>query len=359
MCAGAAGTADAVHIVLRHIGQLKVHHVRQLVNVDAACGNVGGHQHLQVAGLEFGQCFGACGLAFVAVDGHGGDVLFEQMLHQTVRAVFHAREHQHLVPIVFFDQVGEQVFLHLPAHGVHFLCDGVVGLVATRHFNQGGLVEQLVGEGFDVVAEGRGEQQALFFGRHQGQYFFDVVHKPHVQHAVGFVQHKNLDVRQIQRALAGVVEQAARCGHQDVHAFAQFVDLRLHADTTKHHHGGQRQVLAIKAHTFFHLRCELACGGQDEGANGDAAFGVTHRFFKRQAMQHGQHKTSGFAGAGLCTCEQVAAGEHGGNGLRLNRGRGGVTLLVDSTKQRLGQAEGVERHGGNPKKTDRPVAQNS
>ena len=43
--AGAAGAADAVHVVLGHVGQLVVDDVRQLVDVDAARGDVGRHQH--------------------------------------------------------------------------------------------------------------------------------------------------------------------------------------------------------------------------------------------------------------------------------------------------------------------------
>ena len=57
--AGAAGAADAVHVVFRHVGQLVVHHVRQLVDVDAARGDVGRHQHPHCAVLEVGQRLGA------------------------------------------------------------------------------------------------------------------------------------------------------------------------------------------------------------------------------------------------------------------------------------------------------------
>ena len=45
--AGAAGAADAVHVVLGHVRQLEVDDVRQLVDVDAARGDVGRDQHLQ------------------------------------------------------------------------------------------------------------------------------------------------------------------------------------------------------------------------------------------------------------------------------------------------------------------------
>jgi hypothetical protein len=101
--AGTARATDAVHIVLGHIGQFEIHHVGQLIDVDAAGGNVGGHQHRQGAGLEFAQCLGARALAFVAVDGHGRDPLFAEVLGQTIGAVLHACEHQDLVPIAFSD----------------------------------------------------------------------------------------------------------------------------------------------------------------------------------------------------------------------------------------------------------------
>src|SRR5690606_21174869 len=47
--AGAAGAADAVDVVLGHVGDLVVHHVRQVVDVDAAGGDVGGHSVADLA----------------------------------------------------------------------------------------------------------------------------------------------------------------------------------------------------------------------------------------------------------------------------------------------------------------------
>src|SRR3990167_2702397 len=90
------GAANAVHVVFGHIGQLVVHHVGQHVDVDATGGDVCGHQHLQVAGLELAQGLCAGALALVTVDGHGRDALLFQVLDQAVGAVLHAREHQHL-----------------------------------------------------------------------------------------------------------------------------------------------------------------------------------------------------------------------------------------------------------------------
>src|SRR5690606_19390012 len=56
--ASAASTADAVHVILRHVGQLEVDHMGQLVDVEAAGGDVGRHQHPDALRFEIGQGFG-------------------------------------------------------------------------------------------------------------------------------------------------------------------------------------------------------------------------------------------------------------------------------------------------------------
>ena len=66
--AGAAGTADTVHIVFGLGGHFVVDHEWQLGDVQPARGYVGGHQHAQFAGLEGVERFQACLLRFIAVN---------------------------------------------------------------------------------------------------------------------------------------------------------------------------------------------------------------------------------------------------------------------------------------------------
>src|SRR5690606_18528137 len=94
--AGTTGATDAVHVVFRHVGQVMVDDHRQLVDVDAARGNVSGDQYLDAVVLEVGQGTGALRLALVAVDGSGLDAKAGEFLHHVVGAVLGAAEHQHL-----------------------------------------------------------------------------------------------------------------------------------------------------------------------------------------------------------------------------------------------------------------------
>ncbi len=84
---------------------------------------------------------------------------------------------------------------------VDLLRDQLGGLVAARHLDQRRLVQQPVGQGLDLVAEGGREQQALLLRRHEREHLLDVVHEAHVEHAVGFVEHEDLDVAEVERAL--------------------------------------------------------------------------------------------------------------------------------------------------------------
>jgi hypothetical protein len=93
-------------------------------------------------------------------------------------------------------------------------------------------------------------------------------------------------------------------------------------------------VLAIGADAFLDLQRELAGRGDDQ----DADFLRRGRLLRKK-LQDRQREAGGLAGAGLRGAEKVAAGENDGDGLRLDRGGDGVTLLADSAKQLGRQAK--------------------
>jgi hypothetical protein len=62
-----------------------------------------------------------------------------------------------------------------------------------------------------------------------------------------------------------------------------------------------------------------------------------------KALQQGQGEAGGLAGAGLGGAEQVAPGEHHGDGLRLDGGGHGVALVGDRACQLGIEAEAFER----------------
>ena len=126
----ATRAANAVHIVFADVGNFVVHDMGQFVNIDTACCNVSSNQGADVTTLETSQGLGASRLAFVAVQGHGIDTVFGEVLGHIVGAKLGACEHQYLAPVVFVDDVREQGFLFATSHGVHDLFDALHRSVA-------------------------------------------------------------------------------------------------------------------------------------------------------------------------------------------------------------------------------------
>ncbi|CAB3722382.1 hypothetical protein LMG3441_03947 [Achromobacter kerstersii] len=340
----AARAADAVHVVFRHVGQFEVHHLRQLVDVQATGGDVGRDQHRHGAVLEAGQRTGAGGLALVAVDRGGGQAVLDQLFSQAVRAVLRAREDQHLMPAAFTDDVADQVALVVLFDQVNCLRDEFRGGVARGDRDFARVVQDAARQRADFVRERGREQQVLALLGQQRENLADVADEAHVQHAVGFVQHQDFHARQVNRLLAAVVQQTAGGGHQDVQRLAQRGDLGVDVDAAEHHHGRQRGVLAVGLHRFRHLRGQFTRRGQDQatGAAGLAAF----RLLLRQQMQNGQREAGGFASAGLCGGQQVAAFQHLRNGLGLNGGGRGVAGFGNGAQQGISQPEVGKRGRG-------------
>ncbi|KVX08717.1 hypothetical protein WL01_26525 [Burkholderia ubonensis] len=91
--ARAAGTADTVHIVLRHDRQINVDHQRQVVDIQPARSHVGGYQHLYFTRLEALQRTQARGLRFVAVNRVDRIARFIQHGRQVIHAFAGFDEH--------------------------------------------------------------------------------------------------------------------------------------------------------------------------------------------------------------------------------------------------------------------------
>ena len=334
--ARAPRATDAMHVVFGHMRQIVVDHMRQFFNIQTARGEVGSHQHAHHAGLEIGECLSACALALVAVNRRGGNTRASQLVRETIGAVLCAGKHQHLFPVAGFHQVREQRALARLTDGMHTLRHQLGFGIAPRDFHHYRFGQQAIRQFANLVGKRRREQQVLPLRGQQGEDALDVVNKTHIEHAVGFIQHENFHVRQIHRLLIGVIQQAARCRHQNIHACLQRLNLRPDTDTTEYHGGAQRQIFAVGMHAFFDLRGKLTRGGHDQRTH---RIGARIRRIFHQALQQRQRKAGGFAGARLRAGEDIAAFENNGNRLHLHRRGLGITMIGGGAHQIRHQAE--------------------
>src|SRR5436853_7262660 len=103
-----------------------------------------------------------------------------------------------------------------------------------------------------------------------------------------------------------MVEQPAWRGDQDVHAAAQRIDLRLHADTAVDQSRLETGVFPVGAHAFFDLRRELAGRRNDQRAPGVARWRMAPIGYGSKSSQLSTPERGGLDGAG-----RAAGGRHG------------------------------------------------
>ena len=166
----------------------------------------------------------------------GLEAVLLELPREPRRAVLGAHEAEHLPEVARLDDVRQQRALARPADTCTRPASTVsAAVLRTRDLDQLRLVQQLVGELLDLVGERRGEQQVLPLRRDRQQRHdaLDVGDEAHVEHAVGFVEHEDLDLRQVHALLLDVVEQAARRGDEDLDAGAHDGQLLLDVDAAE------------------------------------------------------------------------------------------------------------------------------
>ncbi|MNI37087.1 hypothetical protein D3C73_911600 [compost metagenome] len=278
------------------------------------------------------------------MDRRGLDAGLFQERGQLVAAVLGAGKDQGLLAAVLRQQVQQQVALAAGVDRMHLVGDGFGHGVLRRHLDLLRVAHELQRQLADVVLEGGREQQGLAVLLGQlGQDALDRGQEAHVQHAVGFVQHQHFNAGQVDAATLQVVDQAARAGHQQVHAATQDVELVAHADAAVDAGAGDAQVLAVAAQAVMHLGGQFAGRCQDQRAR-LARAGAHFLRSGAQVLQQRQAERGGLAGAGLCAGQQVTTGQHQRDRLLLDRGRGFVALLGERTQQEGRKAQGFKRH---------------
>jgi hypothetical protein len=85
----AASASNAMNIVFDVHWKIVVHHVRNAVHVNAARGDIGGHQNANRTGFEILQCFQALILRAIRMQCGGTNAFLFQVPRDAIRAVFH------------------------------------------------------------------------------------------------------------------------------------------------------------------------------------------------------------------------------------------------------------------------------
>ena len=172
--------------------RVEVDDAADVVDVDAAGGDVGGDQGPDRAGGELLQRPLALGLRAVAVDGDGRHAGRAELAGDPVGAVLGAAEHDGR--LVAGDDISGQRRrarrVGLPEQVADLA--GIALLVG--HLVAAGLVLVAADDAVDVTVERGREQQRLALGRGQVEQALDRGQEAHVGHAVGLVEDDDVDL---------------------------------------------------------------------------------------------------------------------------------------------------------------------
>ena len=175
------------------------------------------------------------------------------------------------------------------------------------------IVQELFGDAANLGRHGRGEKQRLPRERDEFADALDVRDETHIEHAVGFVDHKELDAGQQKASAFEMIEQAPRCCDQHVDAAGKFEVLVVERNAADQERNIEFVVGAVSGEAFLDLRREFTRRLENERAR-HAGAGAT--LF--QQGQHRQRERRGLAGAGLRDAQHVTPREHVWNRLFLN-----------------------------------------
>ena len=170
----------------------------------------------------------------------------------------------------------------------------------------------------------------------------DILDEPQIEHAVGFVHDRHLDVAQIEYMLLEVIDDAAGRADQHVDAFLEHAALLFVIHAAEHDGELEAGVLADAQCVGVNLHREFPGRRDDDGAR-RIHRAVRRAGIRQQAVEQCDQEGRCLAGAGLSLARDIAAGQGHGQCLRLNGGAAGIAQFGNAPLQGFGDVEGFER----------------
>ena len=334
-----AGAPDAVHVGLGVDGDVVVDDVADAVHVEAAGGDIRGHQDVEFAVLQLLDGALALGLRYVAADGGGRVAAGAQLLGEGFGLVLGADEDDHPFEVFDLEDAREGVDLLRVGHDEVALAG--VGRRGRLAFDGDflGVVQVFAGDSADLRGHGRREQGDLFVVGGVFEDRFDILGEAHFEHLVGLIQHQVFELGEVEGAFVEVVHDAAGRADDDVHPAAEGAELGAVAlATVDRQHVHAFEVGGVPLERLADLQCELAGGCEHERLRDLLA--------EVETIEDGECEGGRLAGSRLGDAEHVTPLQQGRDGRGLDRRRGFVSDILQRPKDATAEPQVFERDGG-------------
>src|SRR5215472_688331 len=258
---GASGAADAMDVIVGMVRDVEVEDVADGGNVEAARGDVGGNQQRDFVLAELIERGHARRLVHVAVQrDRGKAVAHERTMQRRDLALAVAEDDRVGQALGRADDAAQRVALvvRLAAGPDQQLGGGGDGGGRTRDLDLHGIVQELLGDAPDLRRHGGGEEQRLTREWNKLADALDVGNETHVEHAVGFVDHQQLDAGEQEPSALEMVEQATWGRNENVDAAGELRILVVERDAADQQRDVELLTGAVLFEAFLNLRGELA-----------------------------------------------------------------------------------------------------
>ncbi len=326
-------------IVIGVPGHVEVEDVADALDIEPACGNVGGDEDVDVARLEAFELAQPLGLLHVTMDLPCLEAAAREALGEIAHRRLAVREDQRRAHVVGLEQLAQRVPLAARGRLDDCLLDREIGRRGTRNLDLLGVREEFVGELLDRRGHRRREEQRLAVGRQLGADFLDIGDEPHVEHAIGLVDHEQRAAGQQYLAALEQIHQPARGRDQHVDALFERGDLLRHVNTANQKGHVKLMIFTVFIKILGNLSGKLTGRLKDQRtrhARTAASMG--------EDIDHRQHEAGGLAGARLRNADQIPHHQDGGDRLRLDRRRFAIPRLRNSAEQLVRKAEIGKAH---------------
>ena len=308
--------SDSVDVVVARQRHVEVDDAIDGFDIQAARCHIGADESFERAVAETFEFCNAQGLRHVAVQlSDMGYAILQKLFCNLAHALAAVAKHQHRV--VLRELLGQPCQLgSLRGYGQKDFFDRVCAAPLRREIDMFCGGRETFDQARDRIVQRGAHQNRLASCGQQRADALDIGNEPHVQHAIGFVDHQHRDRVEHKLAASVQVQQSARRCNHDIGGTREGTRLLAYR------HAADQQRVAnpqVSRKGFRHLRGlhrKLARRVQHQRTRKRRALSAV-----RQYIEQRQDEGGGLAGASLCDPDEVAVHQDVGNRLRLNWGR--------------------------------------
>ncbi|KAF3062751.1 hypothetical protein CFAM422_010726 [Trichoderma lentiforme] len=350
-----AGTTNSVDVIIDISGKVVVDDVGDVGNIKTTSSNSSSHQDGAASVAEELESTLTLTLSPVSVNGGGREALVDEEVGQRVGHALGLDEDEGQTTSVGVEDIEENRALVNVLDEFDLLGDVLRGRTNTTNRQENVVLEEISGEHLDVAREGGREHESLSFS--------DVGHvltlnntadlglETHVQHAIGLIEHKILNVAQGDAASLYEIHKSSGGGNKKVASALNLAKLRANIGSTIHHTRADPRSVGKLSGLLVDLRNQLSSGGKDERGGVGLALttklsssvgGDSRRTVDEGLRKDGEKETTSLARTSLGTSHEITTTHDDGDGVFLNGSRDLVAGHLDVTAKVLVERGGSE-----------------